>query len=368
VILSYYMVIAGWSLRFFVRCLAWSCNEYAPAEGEFDAFLASGWLQIGLTAIFSVATAVIVYRGIGSGIELATKIMMPILCLIMLYLVGTALTMDGRGEALATIFVPRFDRLPAEGVLMAVGQAFFSLSLGLGAMIAYGSYISKKQSVFGSALWVVIFDTGFALLAAVAMFTIIFSVPGLEERIGASTVGMLFITLPELFYTQMPGGVVLAPLFFVLVAFAALSSTISLGEVVTSLMVDRRGWSRHEATAFCCSIVFVGSILAALSLGAVGPLTGVTFEGIAVLERIFSAKAGVLSIFDHVAANWMLPLGGLLTTVFVGWFLGKKAVMEELGLERPTAPFYIFLWLLRVVVPAAILVLLGFVIAGRDFS
>jgi NSS family neurotransmitter:Na+ symporter len=368
VILSYYMVIAGWSLRFFVRCLVWSVGDYAPIDGEFDAFLASGWLQLGLTAIFTLATAVIVYRGIGGGIEMATKIMMPILCLIMLYLVGTALTMDGRSEALTKIFVPRFDQLPAEGVLMAVGQAFFSLSLGLGAMIAYGSYISKKQSVFGSALWVVIFDTGFALLAAIAMFTIIFSVPGLQEKISGSTVGMLFITLPELFYTEMPGGVVLAPLFFVLVAFAALSSTISLGEVVTSLMVDRRGWSRPEATKFCMSVVFVGSILAALSLGAVGPLTEFSFEGVPVLERVFSSKAGVLSILDHLAANWLLPLGGLLTTVFVGWFLGKKQVIEELGLERATVPFHIFLWLLRVVVPIAITVLLGFVIAGRDFS
>ncbi len=360
VILSYYMVIAGWSIKSFIQCMGWSISGYeAPTKDAFGQFLANGPLQIGLTAIFTVATAVIVFRGIGGGIEAATKIMMPILVLIMLYLVATSLTMDGRDQALAMIFNPDFSKLPASGVLMAVGQAFFSLSLGLGAMVAYGSYISKKESIFGSALWVVILDTSFALLACIAMFTIIYSVPGLDERISGSTVGMLFITLPDLFYTQMPGGIILAPLFFILVAFAALSSTISLGEVVTSLMIDKRGWSRHKATIVCASIIFVGSILAGLSLGAVGPLSN--FE-------IFEGKAGVLSTLDHLAANWLLPLGGLGTTIFVGWYLGKKDTLEELGLTRGTIPFHVWLWCLRIVAPVAIIALLVAVIAGWDFS
>ena len=360
VILSYYMVIAGWSIRSFLQCMSWSFSGYtAPAEQDFGLFLANGKLQIGLTFIFSLMTAGIVYRGIGGGIEKATTIMMPILCAILLYLAGTALTMDGRQEALALIFVPHFAELPLKGVLEAVGQAFFSLSLGLGAMIAYGSYIEKNRSIFTSALWVVILDTAFALVACIAMFTIIFSVPGLQERLSGSTVGMLFITLPDLFYTSMPGGRVVAPLFFVLVGFAALSSTISLGEVVASLVIDRRGWSRPKATIVTSSIVFVGSILAALSLGAVEPLSSFEF---------FDGKAGVLSTLDHLAANWLLPLGGLGTTVFVGWFLGKKNVLDELGLGKATVPFTVFLWILRVVAPLAILVLLGAVVAGWDFS
>lgn len=360
VILSYYMVIAGWSIKSFVQCLDWSFTGYvAPGESDFGDFLANGWLQVGLTAVFSILTGLIVFRGIGGGIERATKIMMPILVIILLYLAGTALTMEGRDEALSMIFRPDFSKLPPSGILMAVGQAFFSLSLGLGAMIAYGSYISKKESIFGSALWVVILDTGFALVACIAMFTIIFSVPGLQDRLSGSTVGMLFITLPDLFYTQMPGGVVLAPLFFVLVGFAALSSTISLGEVVSSLMIDRAGWSRPKAVLVCSSVIFVGSIMAALSLGAVEPLS--TFE-------IFEGKAGVLSTLDHLAANWLLPLGGLGTTIFVGWYLGKKQTMEELGLKRGTIPFHIWLWALRVVAPLAIVALLVAVVAGWDFS
>jgi len=361
VIQSYYMVIAGWSLRSFAQCLGWSFTTYQPpADGDFSAFLANWPLQLGLTVVFTVLTAAIVFRGIGGGIEKATKFMMPVLLIILLYLVGTALTMEGRSEAMATMFTPRFGEMNPEGFLEAMGQAFFSLSLGLGAMIAYGSYISKKESIFKSALAVVVLDTAVALLACVAMFTIIYSVPGLQNRISGSTVGMLFITLPDLFYTKMPGGVVLGPAFFVLVSFAALSSTISLGEVVASLLIDRRGWSRGKATIFTTCLVFIGSIFAALSLGAVPGLS--SFE-------IFSGKQGVLSSLDHLAANYLLPAGGLLTTLFVGWKLGKKETLVELGLGRATVPFTIWLWIVRVVAPASILYLLySVVFSGKDFS
>ena len=359
-ILSYYMVIAGWSVRSFYQCLVWSFTSYTPpAESDFGAFLANAPLQIGLTAIFSVATAFIVYRGIGGGIEKATKIMMPVLVIILLYLVGTALTMDGRDEALSMLFTPHFDQLPAKGYLEAVGHAFFTLSLGLGTMIAYGSYIGKKESIFGAAAWVVVLDTLFALFAAIAMFTIILSVPEMQDRMSGSTMGMLFITLPDLFYTNMPGGIILAPAFFILVGFAALSSTISLGEVVTSLMIDTRGWSRPKATVICAGGVFVGSILAALSLGAVEPLS--SFE-------LIEGKPGVLATLDHVAANWMLPIGGLGITIFVGWFLGKKNAMEELGITKPSLPFTLWIWCLRIVAPVAIIALLIAVAVGKDFS
>jgi NSS family neurotransmitter:Na+ symporter len=360
VIQSYYMVIAGWSVRSFVQCVGWSFNGYtAPSDADFGNFLSNGGLQIGLTALFTAATAFVVFRGIGGGIEKATKILMPVLLAILIYLVLTTLTMEGRGQALATMFKPDFSKLPAKGFLEAMGQAFFSLSLGLGAMVAYGSYLDKKESIFKSALWVVAIDTGVALLCCFAMFTIIFSIPGLQDRISGSTVGMLFITLPDLFYTEMPGGTVLAPLFFVLVAFAALSSTISLGEVTTSLLIDLLKWARPKATVATTCTVFGGSILAALSLGAVPALS--SFE-------VFECKRGVLSTLDHLAANWMLPLGGLLTTLFVGWRLDKKDCREELGLKRSSPAFALWLWLVRVVAPLAILFLLINVIMGKDFS
>jgi NSS family neurotransmitter:Na+ symporter len=360
VIQSYYMVIAGWSLRSFFQCLQWSTSGYqAPSAEAFDLFLADPMLQIGLTAIFTIMTAVIVYRGIGGGIEKATKAMMPVLLLILLYLVFTALTMEGRDEALRLMFIPTFQSLPAEGYLEAMGQAFFSLSLGLGAMIAYGSYINKNESIFKASLFVIVLDTTVALLACLSMFTIIFSIPGLSDRISGSTVGMLFITLPELFYTKMPGGVVLGPLFFVLVVFAALSSTISLGEVTASLLIDRKGWSRPKATILSASVVFLGSILAALSLGASDTLSSFDF---------FEGKKGVLANLDHLAANWLLPLGGLGTTIFVGWKLGQPHILEELGLRKSTLAFKVWLWIVRIIAPIAIMYLLVNVVLGKDFS
>ncbi len=360
VIQSYYMVIAGWSLRSFMQCLEWSFRGYAaPSDTEFSLFLSNGGLQVGLTLIFTFFTASIVYRGIGGGIEKANKTLMPVLFAILVYLVVTALTMKGRNEALAKIFVPDFSKLSDTGILEAMGQAFFSLSLGLGAMVVYGSYLGKKESIFKSALWVVILDTIVALLACMAMFTIIFSVSDSGSRISGSTIGMLFITLPDLFYTEMPGGSVLGPLFFVLVAFAALSSTISLGEVTTSLMIDLLGWVRSRATILTSSIVFIGSILCALSLGANDLLS--SFE-------IFEGKNGVLPTLDHLAANWMLPCGGFLITLFVGWKLGKKACMEEFGLSKPNLAFLAWLWIVRIIAPAAVLILLINVIMGKDFS
>ncbi|MBN1569420.1 MAG: sodium-dependent transporter [Acidobacteria bacterium] len=360
IIQAYYIVIAGWSLRSFVQCLGWSLQGYiAPAESEFGEFLSNGPLQIGLAFLFTLFTASIVYRGIGGGIEKANKILMPALFAILMYLVLTALTMEGRSEALTKIFMPNLSTLKLRGFLEAVGQAFFSLSLGLGAMVTYGSYLDKKESIFKSALWVVVLDTLVALLACVAMFTIIFSVSGLGSRVSGSTIGMLFITLPDLFYTHMPGGVILGPLFFVLVAFAALSSTISLGEVTTSLVIDLIGWTRARATIVTTCVVFIGSILSALSLGANGLLSSFEF---------FEGKKGVLSTLDHLAANWMLPVGGFLITLFVGWKLGRRTCMDELGLLQSNPAFTAWLWIVRIVAPAAVLILLISVIMGKDFS
>jgi NSS family neurotransmitter:Na+ symporter len=363
VILAYYTVIAGWSLRSFFQCLMWSIQGYsAPGPKDFGVFLGNGPLQVGLTFVFTVLTSLIVFRGIGGGIERAAKVMMPILYLILLYLVVTALLMPGRNEALHHLFVPNFAHFKASSALEAMGQAFFSMSLGLGAMIAYGSYMSKQESVFRSSLWVLIADFSVGILAAIAMFCIIHSVPSLVEKMQANelnTIGMLFVTLPEMFYTTMPGGQVIGPLFYVLVAFAALTSTISLGEVVASLLIDRKGWTRPKATLISASTVFVGSILCALSLGAVEPLSTV---------EVFSGKQGLLSNLDHLAANWMLPLGGLGITVFVGWFLGKKACLEELGLHKPTLAFNAWLWIVRVLAPLVIFVMLAAILSGKDFS
>ncbi len=377
-ILAFYSVIAGWSLRSFVQCVGWSINGYEAPTGEaFGAFLAAGGSQVGLGATFLALTAVIVVRGISGGIERATKILMPVLLLIMLYLAFTAMTLDGFGDAIAFLFRPSFSEIGKAGILEALGHAFFTLSLGMGAMITYGSYVQKKESIVGISLTVAILDTVIAIVACVIMFSIIFTVPSLRETMehggGGSTVGMLFVTLPNLFYTAMPGGVVIGPLFYVLVAFAALSSTISLLEVVVATLVDRFSWTRIKATAVATGTIFFFSIGCALSLGASEFLSNFRLFGAEPggLNKVVAAdKAGVLAWFDHVTANWLLPLGGLFITIYVGWVLMSKEAEEELDVGGSTPRWAWTAWrfAVRFLAPLAIGWIVFEVIRGGDFS
>ena len=207
-------------------------------------------------------------------------------------------------------------------------------------MLTYGSYLQKKDDIPRISLTVAGLDTLIALVACLIMFGIIFTVPSLRETMeqarstgeGVSTVGMLFVTLPELFYTKMPGGAVVGPLFYVLVAFAALSSTISLLEVVVASVADRLGMSRWRATLVAAVLVFVPSVGCALSLGASETFSTLRLFGSleGLNEVVAGGKTGVLSIFDHVAANWLLPLGGLALTVFAGWRMRAEETAEEL--------------------------------------
>ena len=380
VILSFYAVIAGWSISSFTQCLNWSVMGYeAPGEHAFGAFLANGWLQVGLTLLFSAATAVIVMGGISGGIEKATKILMPVLFVIMLFLVLTSISLDGSGKAMAFLFTPDFSHFEWQGVLEALGHAFFTLSLGMGAMITYGSYMSKKESIKNATIAIVILDTVIALMACIIMYSIIFSYPEIESQVGRSAVGMLFTTLPQLFYTKLAMGKVIGPVFYVLVGFAALTSTISLLEVVVSLMVDKLNVPRLKATLLSASGIFLVSVACALSLGANGFLTNFKPFGRAeagflhqLNDIFFANKAGVLSILDHFSANWLLPLGGFFITLFVGWFIESKLVMNELDMAdthgRPRTMYKLFQFIVRFVAPAVIALIIIQVIRGADFS
>lgn len=364
VILGYYTVIAGWSLRYFIQCLRWSTSGYAPGTSSpdaFGAFASDGSVQITLAALFMAATMFVVLKGIGEGIERVARILLPTLFLILLVVLGSALTMDGAGEALTFIFEPRFSELTTDGALEALGHAFFTLSLGMGAMITYGSYMRKNESIVSSALMVVVLDTLIALIATITMFSVVFSVPGLREAVGRSAVGMLFITLPEQFYTVVPAGRLLAPLFYVLVAFAALTSTISLLEVIVAYVIDQRGLSRTSATLSVSLATFGLSVLCALSLGAHVGLS--SFSWIA-------GKQGVLSQLDHLASNWLLPLGGFFITLAAGWFMTRDELHTEVidSMTPSWFKFEVWLFFVRYVSPIAVGTIIGFVIAGRDFS
>lgn len=365
IILGYYSVIAGWTITSFISCIKWSFAGYVkPPDSAFGQFIGNGPKQIFLAFIFSAATAIIIWKGINKGIENTTKILMPILFGILVYLVVMVMFLPGKGETFRFLFNPNFAELPSEGILEAVGHAFFTLSLGMGVMITYGSYMDRRESVSRSAAMVVFLDTFVAICACIIMYTIIFSVPGVKQSISGSTVGMLFITLPDLLYTAIPFGATIAPIFYILVAFAALSSTISLLEVIVSLFIDKLGFKRHTATFIGAGLAFVVSIFSALSLGAIGFLSDWTLFG--------PGKEGVLSTLDHIAANWMLPIGGLFITMFVGWRLDKKICDEELGLINPDGTpkmtYRLFRFFIRYTAPLAIIAVIVAVILGKDFS
>ena len=365
VILSFYAVVAGWTLNYLVKCLRWSFGgfpEELDTAATFGALVSDGTLQLLLAGAFLGLTMFVVSSGIGAGIERTARTLMPILGGILVLLLITALTMDGAGQALSYIFRPNFGELHFDGVLEALGHSFFTLSLGMGAMVTYGSYLARRESVVRSATWVVILDTLIALFATIIMFAVIFSKPGMEEQVGRSTAGMLFMTLPTLFYTVVPLGKVLAPLFYLLVGFAALTSTISLLEVMVSYGIDEHGMSRRKATGLFGLITFSVSFLCGLSLGAWGPVSNFV---------VFGEKAGLFNTLDHLAANWLLPVGGLLFTVGIGWFVSRTVTREELMDGSQPAWFSYGLWLffIRFAAPIAVFcIILGVIFFGSDFT
>lgn len=365
ILLSYYTVIAGWSLFYFTKTVGWSLNGF-PADlstGElFGAQVGNGGLQLGLSFLFSVGTVSIVYFGVQKGIERIARIFLPVLFVILVMMLISALGMSGSGEALAFIFKPNFAELEPRGVLEALGHSFFTLSLGMGAMITYGSYIDKNQSIVKASAVIVILDTIIALVATVIMFSVIFSVAGMAEEVGASPVGMLFISLPQLFYTEVPFGTILGPLFYVLIALAALTSTMSLLEVVAAFIIDEHGVGRRKATLMCGGAVFLFTILAGLSFGAVPALSGFS---------IFEGKSGWFENADHFVSNWMLPTGGLAITIAAGWMMTRRATESELmdGTEPKWFRYGAWRFFIRYVAPAAVAsIIIAVMFFGVDFS
>ena len=368
ILLSYYTVIAGWSLYYFGQTTMWTVGGFPEGMQTGDLFTAqvsNSGLQLSLSLAFSVATVAVVYFGVQKGIERIAKLFLPVLFGILVLMLISALGMDGSGEALAFIFRPSFAELEAESVLEALGHSFFTLSLGMGAMVTYGSYINRGQSIVKASAVIVVLDTVIALFATIIMFSVIFSVSGMAEQVGSSTVGMLFISLPQLFYSEVPFGAILGPLFYVLVALAALTSTMSLLEVVTSYLIDERGIGRHKATLASGGAIFVFTILAALSFGNVPFLSTLHLFGEGA-----GAKVGWFSTADHFVSNWMLPTGGLAITIAAGWVMTREMTRGQLadGNEPGWFKYDVWRFFIRFVSPVAVAAIIVAVLFGKDFS
>jgi len=352
VILSYYTVIAGWTLRYFWSCLGWSLRGFdasAASAEAFGLFSGNGPLQVALAGSFMLITVLVVHRGVSGGIERVARVLMPALLGILMVLLVAALSLEKAGQALKFIFVPD-----------ALGHAFFTLSLGMGAMITYGSYLSRRESVIRASAVVVALDTVIALTATVIMFSVIFSFQ-MSESVSASTAGMLFITLPTLFYQKVPFGNVLAPMFYVLVGFAALTSTISLLEVIASYFIDRRGWTRTRAAWTCGITTFGVSVLCALSFGAWPTVSSFSWV---------HGKEGLFDHLDYLASNWLLPVGGFFITFAAGWLMTRQATEEELVDASTPSWFRYGAWrfVIRYLAPLAVAAIIAAVISGKDFS
>ena len=317
----------------------------------FASFVGNPWKQVGWALLFMLLSVGVVVGGVAKGLERWTKILVPGLLVLLGFLLVRMLTLEGAGRALSFLFRPNFDHVDAPLVLNALGHAFFTLSLGMGAIITYGSYLSKKDNIITSGLAVTLLDTGIALAASVVMFSAIFTY-GLAMKSGGA--GNLFTAIPAIFL-QIPGGTYLCVAFYLLVLFAALTSTISLLETVVSYFIDERGWSRRKATLSVGAGVFVVGIPSALSFNVLSDakLFGMTWFDLA----------------DYLCANWLLPVGGVLVALFAGWVLEKRELREELPPEHTRLfPLGVWRFLVRFVAPAAIVAILMGILLGAIHS
>ena len=339
-ILSFYIVVAGWTLAYLLSMFTGELNSSDPAVlgAKFGEFISDPWQPILYAGLFMALTAIVVIGGIGHGIERAARILMPALFVLLLILVGRSVTLDGAEAGLEFFLAPDWSKVTGDTFTSAIGQAFFSLSLGMGALLTYGSYLGNDTKIPGSAGIIVVLDTTVAILAGLMILPAVFAF-GFDPQAGP---GLTFVTLPAVF-AEMPGGQFFGILFFALLAVAALTSSISLLETVVCYFVDERGISRHKVTIYAALVSFALGVPASLSLGVWSDFT------------VPGTDKSIFDFMDFTASSVLLPLGGLLTAVFVGWRWGPQAahrLSNEGQLQFPPAGLWLFL--LRFVVPLGI--------------
>lgn len=340
IILSFYSVIAGWTIYYMIEAARGTFQPETDTAAVFENMASNAGIELLFHAVFMVLTIVVVGAGVRKGIERTVKILMPLFFLLLLVLVFRAVTLPGAAEGIAFYLRPDFSKLTGQVWLAALGQAFFSLSLGMGAIITYGSYLAKKENLPLSAACVAGADTLIAVLAGLIIFPTIFFAGMVPGSGGPS---LVFITLPTIF-AQMPwapwGGMLFGVAFFVLLGVAALTSAISLLEVVVAHMVDDWHWNRRKAAWLTGGLIYLIGIPSALSLGAV------------------PALGGFLGMMDNIA-KYTLVIGGLGLALFVGWGWGLGHALEEI--RKGTPEFRLAkVWsvLIRYAAPACIAVIL----------
>lgn len=341
-ILSFYGVIAGWTFGYIFKTLA-------GKTAGFAAFIANPFLVTSLFALFLFITALIVHGGVARGIERWSKILMPVLFLILVGLVVYAVTLKGASEGLSFYLKPDLTKITGRTMLAALGQAFFSLSLGMGLIVTYGSYVSKKVNLVTSGFSIALFDTMIAIMAGLVIFPALFAM-GQSPSAGPT---LVFVVLPELF-VMMPGGLIVGGFFFLLLSIAALTSTISLLEVPVAYLSDERKIGRKTTVWAVAFVAFLVGLPSALSQGASG-----FFTNIGILpERLTSAD--FLSHMSFVFGDFTLVLGAFLMSLFVGWVWGADRAADEIQRGSPgfARARKVWIFMIRFFIPAVIFVIL----------
>ena len=345
-ILCYYSVVGGWSVQYLFKSLSFSFTDI-PAEEVptlFERFITSAWQPIMTHTAFMAAVAFIVLGGVKSGIEKFSKLAMPALFVLILVIVGYSLTLPGSFKGVEYLVKPDFSKLTADGISAAMGQAFFSLSLGVGTILTYSSYVKKEENLMVSGVGTAVSDLVFALIAAFAVMPAVFAA-GLEPGGGP---GLVFETLPYIFNRMGTGMPVMttfvSAVFFLAILAAALTSAISMLEVGVAFLTDEWKMNRRRATLLLAFLCWLVGILCSLSFGPLAhfKLLGYTF----------------FDFLDHLCSDWLLPLGGLIFTLFVGWKMSKADVRDEFTNEGTvnTRIFGVVYFLMRYLAPVGIVV------------
>ena len=338
-ILGFYSVVSGWTLEYIMQAFSGSLigKSAADFKAEFTNFSSDALRPIIWTFVFIAMTHIIIVSGVKKGIERASKVMMPLLFLILIALCIRSVTLPNAGEGLTFLFKPDFSKITSSVVLSAMGQAFFSLSIGMGCLITYASYFKQDTNLQTTALQVTVLDTLVAVLAGVMIFPAVFSF-GIAPTAGPE---LVFITLPNVF-EQLPMGWLWSAVFFILLALAALTSTISLHEVATAYVHEEYNVSRKRAAWFVSAGVLVFGVISSLSFGL---LKEYTIGGMIFFDAL-----------DYLTAKIMLPLGGMLICIFVGTRIDRKILKAELTNEG-TIPFLFFntyAFFMKYIAPVAI--------------
>lgn len=344
-VLSYYSNIAGWTIGYIFKSLSGD-------QGSFADFAANPMNTIPLMGLFTLITILIVRKGISGGIEKAAKVLMPILFLLIFIVAIRSMTLDGAMKGVDFYLNPDFSKISGQTFLVALGQAFFSMSIGWGIMITYGSYLPKSANIVSSGVWVGLMDAGVALLAGFMIFPAVFAF-GKDPAAGPT---LVFQVLPEIF-SNMPGGAIIGAFFFLLLMVAALTSSISMLEVPASYFMDEKKWSRSKSAWAVGILLFIVGIPSALSQG------GSAFFSEMNVSVFGSTYTGFQDILDFFFGTFFIVVVALITCVYVGWKMPIKNIVSEIASGAPgwaegSFASNAFVFFIRFVCPLVILIVL----------